>query len=254
MREYTHFYYDGISSMEMGLINVNVSGGLLEESFLPSRKINETKIRGNDKPYFSSIERESLEFELQFAFENGFDKKKLVKVAKWLDQEYYKEFYFVENPDIRFFCMIDDDSQLTHNGLNQGYISITMKCDSPYKYSQEYLSHELDFSTNTVDGTNYEFMNHGHKILKPELWIYKVGDGDVEIINRANNQFFQFINLKDGETVYVDNEGEHIETDLVGTYRFDNFNDEYLELETGRNILNIKGKCKLQFRYRFKFL
>jgi phage-related protein len=251
MKEYTDFYYDGISSSEMGLINVSVGGGLFEESFIAPRKLNETKVRGNDKPYFIDIEREPLSFQLEFAFVNPFDKKKIAEVARWLDKEHYAEFYFTENSDRRFFCMLVSDPELIHNGIGQGYISVEMRCNSPYSYSQEYLSAEIDFSSNVPEGTNYSFMNFGHKMLMPELWIKKVGDGDISIENRANKGWFQFVGLQDKEIVYVDNEREHIETDIIGEYRFDNFNDNYLELEPGRNILNVKGNCILQFRYRF---
>jgi phage-related protein len=252
MKEYTHFYYNGVSSMEMGLINVSVKDGLFEESFLASRSINEVKIRGNSKPYFMSIEREPLEFDLEFAFLNPYDKKHMAEVAMWLDQNYYRELYFTENPDRRFFCIMEGASDLVHNGYGQGYITIHVRCDSAYSYSQEYLSKEIDFTNNVATGTDYSFGNIGHVDLKPEIWIKKFGAGDVSILNKASGQFFEFKGLLDQEIVYIDNEREHIESNIQEVFRYDNFNDEYLYLEKGRNILNVKGNCKLQFRYRFK--
>lgn len=254
MKEYTDFYYDGISSMEMGIINVTVSGGLFEESFIAPRKINEVKIPNNDRPYFMGIEREPLEFDLEFAFLHPYDKALISEVAMWLNQSYYKEFYFTENPNRRFFCILESDSQLVHNGLGQGYVKLKMRCDSPYSYSQEYLTQEVDYSNNVSSGTNYIFMNNGHVDMKPEIWIKKVGDGDVSILNNANAQSFQFTGLKDKEIVYVDNDREYIQSDIIGQYRYDNFNNRYISLERGRNILTIYGNCKLQFRYRFKLL
>jgi phage-related protein len=252
MREYIDFYYNGVSSMAMGIINVNVKGGLFEESFISSRNINETKVRGNEKPYFANIEREPLQFDLEFAFENPYDKDLIAEVAMWLDQQYYRELYFTDNPDRRFFCMMISDSSLVHNGFGQGYISVKMRCDSAYSYSQEYLSQEIDFAVNTTNGTDYSFMNIGHVDLKPEMWIYKIGDGDISITNKASGRLFQFTGLNAGETVYINNESGHIESDIIGLFRYDSFNDEYLYFEKGRNIISVKGNCKLQFRYRFK--
>lgn len=254
MKEYIDFYYNGISSKEMGLINVSVDDGLFEESFIASRSIKEVSIRGNDKPYFMGIEREPLEFDLEFAFLYPYDKAKIAEVAMWLNQDYYREFYFTDNPNRRFFCIMEDDSELVHNGLGQGYIRITMRCDSPYSYSQEYLTKELDFSNNVTGGTRYDFMNSGHTNTFPEVWVKKIGEGDIEITNRATNETFAFSGLKDQEIVYIDNEREHIESNLNGIYRYDNFNDNYMRLERGRNVLMVKGNCKLQFRYRFRLL
>lgn len=254
MKEYTGFYYNGISSLEMGLINVSASGGLFQESFIASRRINEVTVRGNEKPYFMGVTRDPLEFDLEFAFLDPYNRDKISEVAMWLDQSYYRELYFIDSPNRRFFCMLDGASDLLHNGYGQGYIKLKVRCDSPYGYSQEYLTTEFDFTKNTANGTVHTFENKGHVELMPEMWIKKYGDGDVSIFNRATGQTFEFKGLKDQEIVYIDNEREHIESSLKDTFRYDNFNDIYMNLERGRNILIVKGNCKLQIRYRFRLL
>lgn len=254
MKEYTDFYYNGVSSLEMGLINVSVSGGLFQESLLASRSINEVTVRGNDKPYFMGVKREPLEFDLEFAFLYPYDRDRISEVAMWLDQNYYKELYFTDNPNRRFYCMIVTDSDLIHNGLGEGYVRVKIRCDSAYSYSQEYLTIEFDYSNNPLAGTIHTFENKGHAELKPEIWIKKIGDGDVSVLNRATAQTFEFKGLKDQEIVYIDNEREHIESSLPDTFRYDNFNDNYLTFERGRNILIINGNLKIQFRYRFRLL
>lgn len=108
-----------------------------------------------------------------------------------------------------------------------------------------------DFSI-TVTPT-YLFVNEGDTICKPEIWIEKIGNGDFSIINRTNNnQEFKFIDILDRELLYIDCEREHIETDINMKYRYDNFNNQYLELVRGNNILEFKGKFKVMFRYQFK--
>jgi phage-related protein len=129
-----------------------------------------------------------------------------------------------------------------------------MRCDSPYTYSPVYITDIYDYSTNP-SGVTLQLTNGGDVECKPEIWITKVGNGDVSIINNTNaGEEFKFIGLLDGETVYVDCEMEDITTDLDDTYRYSNFNDNYLELVIGVNNLFITGTCKLQFRYSFKTL
>ncbi|MFF2834246.1 hypothetical protein ACFVSK_20975 [Cellulosimicrobium cellulans] len=97
--------------------------------------------------------------------------------------------------------------------------------------------------------------NKGDIPLKPETWITKMGNGDIRIINLTQKQDeFLFTELIDQETVYINNETEDIETSLVVTYRYKNFNDNYLTLPIGLNVLRVKGTGKLQFRYEFKYL
>lgn len=138
MLEGINFSYDGIKSVDMGLLNVKIDGGMFEETFLPTREIQEKTTTGRDKPYFQRVRLSPLEFELSFAFEHYYDERLIREVARWLQQDYYKPFYTTDNPSRIFYCMLNGDSNLIHNGLRQGYITLTMRCDSSYSYTPEY--------------------------------------------------------------------------------------------------------------------
>lgn len=98
-----------------------------------------------------------------------------------------------------------------------------------------------------------DFVNEGDMTIRPEIWITKVGNGDFSIINTSNgNDEFKFTGLLDGETVYVNGEREDIQTTLALTYRINDFNDNYLDIVRGNNILKIVGNAKVQFRFQFK--
>ncbi|TPG68892.1 hypothetical protein EEL31_10365 [Brevibacillus laterosporus] len=108
-----------------------------------------------------------------------------------------------------------------------------------------------DFSI--VITPTFVFINNGDVPCKPEIWIEKIGDGDLSIINKSNkNLEFSFKGIKDKEKLYIDCEREYIETDIYNVYRYDNFNNQYLEIVRGRNILEFKGSFKARFRYEFK--
>ncbi len=145
MLEGIHFSYDGVKSVDMGLLNCKISGGMFEETFLPTRNIIEHKTNGNSKPYFQKVTYEPLEFKLSFAFEYYYDEKKIREVARWLNQSYYKPFYTIDNPNRIFYCMIEGDSSLVHNGLKQGYIELNFRCDSPYAYQPTVMKDSIKF-------------------------------------------------------------------------------------------------------------
>ena len=147
-----------------------------------------------------------------------------------------------------------ESTEIIHNGLKQGYITLTFRCDAPWAYTPFYITPIYDYSQNT-SGVVLSIDNASDLLLYPEIWITKVGNGDISIINKTNGGAeFKFTGLLDGEIVYIDNENEYIETSLSNTYRYANFNNNYLELVVGTNNLFITGTCKLQFRYRFKRL
>ncbi|MCY9758376.1 phage tail family protein [Paenibacillus alvei] len=156
MLEGIHFSYDGVHSVDMGLLNCKIDGGMFEETFLPSRSIVETKVAGRDKPYFQSIEMEPLSFELTFAFENNYTERQIREVARWLFQPYYKPFYTVDNPNRVFYCMVDGDSTLIHNGWKQGYITLTMRCEDAYSYTPEYIRNQMELNGSKITKTIVE--------------------------------------------------------------------------------------------------
>lgn len=252
------FSYAGQYSSDFGIYNVSLDSGMFEDQFSAPRTIIETKIRGNPKPYVHGVEYEPITLKLSFAFADTWDEAKIREVARWLcGQEYYKPLWFAENPTRLFYCMCVDESILVHNGLKQGYITLTMRCDSPYTYTPFFTKGELDFSTITAP-TTFEFANSGDVVCKPEVWITKIGDGgSVSLVNLSNgSREFKFssTSLQNNEMIYVDNEREYIETNVPNVYRYKDFNNNFLELVRGRNILQVNGKCKIMFRYQFKTL
>lgn len=244
------FTYAGINCTEFGIINGTISSGMNDEMFTSNRTIKEVKIRGRKAPYLSEIEQDPFEFSLTLIFDNGFTEEQLHKVREWLLTDTYQPLYFNNHPELIYYCTPVNSSGLTHNSLYQGYITIQMRCDSPFAYSPVTLSPNYIVQVSR----EIDIMNHGTDIIKPEIWIKRIGKGNVEIENFSMSQpMFQLLDIENGETVYIDNENKDIVSDILGMYRYDNFNDNYLTLTTGSNRLKIYGDCEVVFRYQFKY-
>ena len=252
--ESTTFVYDGIDSADMGIINVNIDTGMLSEPFFANREILQETIRGRERPYFYGVKYEPIRIDLNFAFKDTWDEAKIREVARWLRQDYYKEMYFSENPNRRFYVMYSGDSDLLHNSLRQGYVSITMTNIDCYTYSPIYNSQIYDFSTNPTF-KNIQIANEGDQECFPIMYLEKIGAGNVKIINNSNNgQEFLIQNLTNGENLEIDNSKEVIETDIPLIYRYDDHNDVWLSFVRGMNNLRVEGACKIRFKYQFKTL
>jgi len=317
IKESISFNYDGVDSTTMGISNVSVSSGLYEEPFLAEREIIEKPIRGRETPYFIEKKRKPLVFDLSFAFDSAWDETKIRDVARWLDQPYYKPFYTNDKPNKIYYAMLDSDSQILHNGLNEGYVQIRFRCNAPYAFSPVYVTqtyktstqdvaetgttetnitmtaHGLqtgDYIVNTTRGNairqvtvvdannvtvasvtgqtsgdvidkytgvtiNITLNNTGDLEIMPELEIWKVGDGNVSIINTSNNnEELAFTGLSSDEIVYVNNDRQEITSDIPGTYRYSAHNGTFLKLIRNTNNLQLTGNFTVYFRYQEKFL
>lgn len=258
IRDSLYFTYNGKTSDEMGLINVNVgSNNSFEESFLPNRKIIEQTIRGNPSPYFIDVQYEPLVVPVSFAFLDYYDSDSIRSVARWLLTDYYAPLSFSDNYDRIFYAMVVDDSKLIHNGLKEGYLQLSFRCNSPYAFTPVYESSIYDYSSNTVGGTDYTFVNVGDLACKPTITIQIISGGTFTITNNSNSgQKLSFTGLSDNETLTIDCEAETIETDIPATYRYGNMSSdsEFLSMLYGNNYLNIKGNVKIQWKWQSPLL
>lgn len=252
IKEKLFFNYDGIWSESFGLINVVLDNSMFDEMLVSSREILEVQIKGNDKPLFQGISNSPIEFEMTIAFTDRFTDEKVDEIVNWLFTDYYKPLYFSDREDRIFYCMPIGDSRIIHNGINQGYFTINMRCNSPYTYSPMVASQIYDL---TVDGEKIiEIFNDGYGYAYPEISIEKVDDGEISISNMSDGgRVLQISNIANLENVYLNCEKKIIESDIIGVYHYDDISGEFPKLTFGRNLIRVNGKCRVQFRYQFKY-
>lgn len=250
----TEFYYDGISGSSMGLSLVNIETGMLEENFGYSRSIVEEKTPYRVKPYFSKFEKEPLTLTLTFAkinendLEWDFDYRK--RVVRWLFQDEYKPLICMDNPEVIYYCTPVNDVKRFDNGLLHGYIPVTFRCNSPYAYTPAYV-YTYDFaSSGGIDIIDVENLTNVEQYYYPEIEITMIGSNSMTIENLSDcGEIFALNGLDIGETIYINNESEQIETSLGATvYRLGNFNKGWLKLVQGINRLRITGDVSLVIR------
>lgn len=250
IKDKLYFNFDGKSSRNFGLMHINTGNDMFEDSLVGSRSIIETKIAGNDRPNFSRIETAPREFSMSIAFTKGFTENDLDEIVLWLFNDGYAPLYFDENPEKIYYCTPIDEPNLVHNGLRQGYITLKMRCDSPYIYSPVEVTPRYNVTTSKT----INIANRGHYIVYPEISIKKIGNGDISFTG-SNNGVFEIKELANGESIYINCEKDIIESDIIGTYRYNNVIGQYqnLKLDRGLNTIIVKGVCDIEFRYVFKY-
>ena len=264
MKEIEHFYFghnqgldNGFRSMNYGIINCTIGGGMIEENYIPSREIRETYVRGNPKPYFHSADLKPVELKLTFGFENfhtGFtpdDRNRALRdLSRWLTKDYYVPFG-VAGSDKMFYVMYVGESELIHNANSQGYIELTLRTNAPWAYS-EIKTKEFTFDPTVQSEIHFE--NIGDLPIEPELWFKVPFSSDVAdvsiVINNNTDNIFKFEGLLSQEEIYVHNEMKYIESINTPNYRYDNFNNNYLSIPTGNNTIVIQGIENLKMKYQ----
>ncbi|GLI85720.1 hypothetical protein ANABIO32_34690 [Rossellomorea marisflavi] len=249
IRESLYFSFAGRKSTDFPIVNVSIGSGLYEEALTSSKSIIETSTPGNNVPYFQRVKREPKTFPIRFAFLEPWNDEMIDDIIRWLDTDYYEPLFFSSNIDRVFYAMTTDTISQIHNGLKQGYVDLNIRCNGAYSYSNDITTPIYDVkSTQRI-----RIVNDGHESTFPEISIQKIGDGSVSIKNYNNNQTLEVSNLKDKEELTIDCLTRQIESNLPGIHRYDDFNDEYLELVYGTNNIVITGGCRLVFKYNYIF-
>lgn len=250
IKDKLRFNFNGVWSNTYNLINIVLDNGMFEETFVAPREIVETEVRGSDKPLLHSVKYSPLEFDMVIAFEGNYTDSKIDSIIKWLFVDQYKPLYFEGKENRIYMCLPIGDPQIVHNGLNQGYFTIHMRCDSSSIYSQ---SQTTDLTTVTTSAT-ITINSDSHKDIFPEISIKKSGIGTIiiESLDDGGN-IFEIRDLTDLEDIYVNCEKEIIETDIIGVYRYDNLIGEFPRIKNGTNRFKITGACTIQFRYKNKY-
>lgn len=253
IRESEHFNYRGVKSTYFDIRNVAIDMGLYNEPIISNKTINEVTIRGRKDPYFIETEEEPKMLQLRFVFMKSWDDILIDEIVRWLNVDYYQPLFFSEDVDRVFYALPVDGVELIHNGLKQGYVTLNMRCSSSKSFSHKKTTPIYETYKESKPKT-IEIVNLGHYSMFPEIWIEKVSEGDITIHNRSNgNAEFRFKNIDIGEKLFVDCKNEIITTSKERTYRYDDFNDNYLELIYGKNLLTISNNIKIRFRYQYIF-
>lgn len=138
-----------------------------------------------------------------------------------------------------------------------------------YNLTQLYFKYKVIFaSTNSTDkpflqsiSITYDpyflFENITDMSIRPKLWLRRInGDGDITIVNHMTGQKMILNDIQNGEEVFIDCENEDIVSSLqsVGVYRYDNHNDEWLDLGVGESYIKTIGDFDMDIRYQGKLL
>lgn len=244
------FYFNGTHSSELGVIIAH-TGGEYEEPFLASRKVQQNRFNG--KTYFRKVERDALSFSLTLYIEKWQDWNKLRPIARWLDVDDYVEFFTDSDPERVYYVIPSGNIDITHNGMKEGYLELDLICLDSSTYS-----HYIINNLNVVGSESLFLANEGDKSIRPYMTIFKVGDGDVKITNKASGKEFILTGLYDKEVIKVDCVNEELESSFeerLNRYLYSNHNREWLDFkEQSESEFEFVGNFSIEFKIRYEFL
>lgn len=251
-----YFIFDGKRSKDLNLAIVSVGDSDTERQFGVNRNVSE--ISGVNIPIFTGFENECPSIPLTIAKLDSyneiipFKKGEKDEICAWLFQNEYKPFISMDDENKVYYVVFTEGNIYT-NGLEQGYINLTMRLSSPYAYSNVMN----DFvRVNNYKEINVFNDNNINSDIVPDIEIEMLGDSNkIEILNKMNGSKFLLENLEKGEHIRVYGDGLMDIVSLNNKNRnlFIKSNKKFLRLRKGRNKIEIKvnGMAEVKIIYQY---
>lgn len=146
--------------------------------------------------------------------------------------------------------------QQYQNGLE---LQITFQMNSPYTYIplivKDFNLSGMPNQTVTLDIDNLcNVMTTFKPIIKFKASPYSTGTTSFTVTNNTTGDSFTISEIEAGETVYINNRREFINSSLEDTFRLNNFTGEFIEMYQGINNLTFKGDGKVFFEAHYPTL
>nr|DAQ00256.1 MAG TPA: distal tail protein [Caudoviricetes sp.] len=220
IKDKIHFTYNGKSTKDFEMMNVSMNGGMFEETFVAGRAVNDELMAGSKRTIFNGVTKEQVTFELTIAFEKYFTEETIENVIDWLyGREYYSKLQFEDNEKF-VYAIPDGESTITHTGFNEGYITVSMKTNSPYMYK--------DIITKTGTGAtvelDFESIGKTNPLMNIDVKKETAGSGtsqDKDTIKITKDGYtLQINNVALGETITIDPYEEDIKSSVDNVYHY----------------------------------
>ena len=252
MKEATYFIYDGVNSRDLGVSIVSTQRGLFNENIVSKTNIETSK--GNSELYsIKKMQSDALVLEFSIFIEKWKSSRNIREVLNWLKPRgEFKPLSFDTNPNKVFYAIRQDDVTLTHNGAQEGYMTLKFVTDSPFVYSSEV--ERLKYTS--VGRQTILLNNEGDERLYPIATIKQNSASKVpiRITNKKTGKVSIFNNINLNEELEVDFLNKEIKSshEYLNIYRYKDFNKEWFFLEEnyfgdGANEILLEGNFTIEF-------
>lgn len=251
-----YFIFDGVRSKDFNIAIVSVGDNDTDRQFGIKRNI--TEVDGVNVPIFTGVENECPTKNITIAKLDSyneiipFNKGEKDRISSWLFKNEYKPFISMDDENKVYYVMFTEGNIYT-NGLEQGYINLTMRLSSPYAYSNVMNDFVRVSKYKEINIFNDNNINED---IIPDIEIEMLGDSNkIEILNKMNGSRFSLKDLEKGEhvRVYGDSLLDIVSLKDKEKNLFEKSNKDFLRLRNGRNKIEIKvnGIADVKIIYQY---
>jgi hypothetical protein len=250
------FVVDGTKASDIGsdgavLIRTNAE---INRPIMGQKNIIKDIIRYKNTPYFYTVEKDVLTFELKISLlDKEIDDERLQELAILFGKDRYVSFSSMDYPQYQFYIICTSAELITY-GSYKGWVSLKLENFSGFAVSTLNVITK-DFSNLTTTQTfeidaKFNVMHPKYKeyYYFPKILIDMKGSATSITFSNISDggRTFGFTGLTTGESLEIENEIKQIESS-TGNYRINNLvNHQWFRLVRGKNLISVNAPCIIQ--------
>jgi len=252
----SYFIFDNIHSKEMNLRIAHVgSQGIVRKSTFADVEIVSDRSARRTEPYQYGrrlAPTREISMEIFHAHGGEFLYYERETIGEWLFGRADNHILTILDQDMgnkNYLCRLTRPEVIMLGGRVIGW-RFTVTSALPYSFTDII---ETSYEINDSAFISFHNLNQIEEYLWPEIEIEMLGDSTSILIQNENdnNRIFNITDIRQGETIYVDNDRRMIKT-ASGDDLFNTFNLNFLRFNLGHNRLFVSGSARLVFRNRWK--
>ncbi len=259
----TDFIYDGIRLSELGYAIVSFDGVKDNEVDTDSQlTFNHVSFfRGKRQPFITSVYENPLEFELYIA-KNLCESDEAISASSYnisvRDMTFLKRWLSRATPH-KLVAVNDEYNGVYWNGsfnveeyaLGDGRIGahLTFECDAPYGYMEDVI---IKGSLDADESYKYSCVSDEIGWIYPTIKIDVLQDGDLNLVNSADNRIIEIKGCVTGETITIDSNMQ-IRTNVQSHKIADDFNYVFYRVINSFDSVDNTIQSNLPINFMIKY-
>jgi phage-related protein len=256
-----HFIIDGINSSDIGVDGCSLirTDSEINYPIMGQKSIVQDKIRYRNIPYFYTVDKDVITFDLKFSLLDGeFNEDRIYELGTIFAKDHYVSFKSCDFLGKEFFVICTSMNLITF-GSYKGWMECKLEHCANFAFSELEIS-TFDFSDLTTTQTfeiyakfNVDHPKYGSYYFPKLLIDMKGAATSITINNQSDgNRSFGFTSLTTLESLEIDNELKQISSS-TSNYRLNNMinNHAFFRLIQGRNTLTINSPSVIQVQSRY---
>ena len=257
MKNCIDFCFNGKTSQDMNLLNVQIDSGEWTHPLSNGKTITTAKSIYSNSNIITKITAEPLTFTLNFVNRDWspFTSDRIAEIFSYFDVQDYAPISFSDNPKFYYNVIpLTSATDINLHSNNTGYLTMEFLADSNCGYidwEKEFTAENTGYLSERIINNTSNVLNcYGNYNVYPYITVNTLARDDFFIGNGATGLGMKINNLSNNEIIEIDGVNKQVYSSLTKTKNLSDF--EFYTMSKNNSVVTWERTEKIDFPYFVK--